>query len=163
MNKAILIEKIQKEKEVFGFLLDELSQEAVLLPGVCGEWSVKDIVAHITVHEQRMLKWLDETLKGENPSEYQPYDSPDEQLNALNHQIYLDHLNRSWKDVLADWESTHRQTLAWTNSADDDALFDSSRFHLLGGEPLCTAVAANTYEHCEEHGRDIRAWMGKEH
>jgi hypothetical protein len=161
MNKATLIEKIKKEKAVFDAQLSELSEEEVLQPGVCGEWSVKDITAHIAVHEQRMLKWMKETLSGVTPKEYQPYDSPEQQLNALNHQIYLDNVNRPWVEVLEDFERTHQQTLKWIRSVNDEDLFDASRFGLLGGEVLWFAVAANTYEHCEEHGREIRAWMGQ--
>jgi len=161
MNEAILIDKVEKGYELFESPLSELSENQKMQPGVCGDWSVKDIVAHITVHEQRMLKWMGEKIRGGTPEEYQPYDSPDEQLNTLNHQIYLDNVNRYWEDVLHVWKSTHEQTLAWIQSVSKEALFDSSKFHLKGGEPLWAAVAANTYEHCEEHGRDIREWRGK--
>ena len=110
MNKAILIEKIEKGYMSFGSLLSELSEAQKIQPGVCGDWSVKDIVVHMDVHEQRMLKWMSEKISGGKPEEYQPYDSPDEQLNALNHQIYLANTNRRWEDVLNEWESTHKQT-----------------------------------------------------
>ena len=162
MNKDTLIEEIEKGKQLFDFLIDELGEDDLVKPGVCGEWSVKDIVVHIVVHEQRMLKWMVETLQGGTPVEYQPYDSPEEQLDALNRQIYLENFNRSWNDVLKDWEAIHVKTLEWIRSVDEEALFDPGRFHLRNGEPLWVVVAAITYAHCDEHGWDIRGRMGKE-
>lgn len=161
MNKNTLIDNIRTGKMLLDSLLNGLSEDQFIQPGVCGEWSVKDTVAHIIVHEKRMLVWMIETLKGVTPEEYQPYASPDKQLNALNHQIYLDNKNRRLKEVLREWESTHAQTLAWLQMVNEEDLFDANRFCLLDGEPLWVAVAANTYEHCEEHGRDIRAWREK--
>lgn len=161
MNKDILIDKVQKGYEHFNSLQAELSEGQVIKPGVNGDWSVKDIVAHIVVHEQRMLKWMVERLGGGTPDAYQPYDSPDEQLDALNHQIYLENRSRSWEEVIQDWANTHAKTLAWMQSVNEEDLFDDSKFCLSGREPLWAAVAANTFEHCDEHVRDIRAWMGK--
>jgi hypothetical protein len=161
MNKAMLIEKVISGYELFESLLGELNEGQIIQPGVIADWSVKDTVAHMVVHEQRMLKWMVERLQGGTPKEHQPYASPDEQLDALNLRIYLENANRSWMDVQRDWKSTHEKTLAWIQSVNEDAMFDASKLHLLDGEPLWAAVAANTYEHYEEHGRDIRVWMGK--
>jgi hypothetical protein len=35
------------------------------------------------------------------------------------------------------------------------------RVKLQGGEALWQAVAANTFEHYQEHGQDILAWLQK--
>jgi hypothetical protein len=161
LDKTTLLVKIEEGKADFDSLVTGFSDAQLKRSGVCGEWSVKDIVAHIAVHEQRMLSWMTEKLLGGAPKEYQPYALPDVQLDALNYQIYLDNVGRPWEDVQQDWESAHKKTLDWIRSVDEQTLFDAGKFHLLDGEPLWVAVAANTYEHCEEHGKDICAWMVK--
>jgi hypothetical protein len=37
----------------------------------------------------------------------------------------------------------------------EEDILDTRRFQLLGGEPLWAAIAANTFEHYEEHGKDL--------
>jgi uncharacterized damage-inducible protein DinB len=39
------------------------------IPGVCGEWSVKDLVAHFTSYELVLIDMI-KTLRGEQPTPY---------------------------------------------------------------------------------------------
>jgi hypothetical protein len=161
MSKINLLEKIRTGHERFNALLAELSDAQLIKPGVIGIWSVKDIVAHIVIHEQRMLQWMTERMQGRNPIAFQPFDMPEKELNELNENIYQENCNRDWMDVFQDWEKTHSQTLRLIEAANEEDLMSAQRFRLLGGEPLWVAVAVNTFEHCEEHGRDIRAWVAR--
>ena len=130
-------------------------------PGVIGEWSVKDILMHVVVHEQRMARWMAVRLRGEEPDAPQPYGMPDDELAVLNERIYQENRDRALEDVLRDWEEAHAQALALVTEAVEEDLLDPHRFQLQGGEPLGAAVAANTFEHDEEHARDIRAWLAR--
>ena len=44
----------------------------MLEPGIEGNRSVKDIVAHMTAWEQRMIQWLDESAAGLAPQRPAP-------------------------------------------------------------------------------------------
>jgi len=159
MDKLTLLNSMQTGHHNFTAFISELTRQQMLQPGVIGEWSVKDILAHIVVHEQRMIDWIGKKLNGESLDGPQPYSMPDEALNRLNEQIYRQNRDRPLDDVLADLESVHLQALAMVDSAPGADLFDARRFSLQDGEPLCEAVAANTFSHYEEHSRDIRAWL----
>jgi len=161
MTKAELLEKIKTGNDQFVHLLSTLSADQIIQSGVVGNWSVKDIVAHIAVHEQRMLEWMDEKIRGGNPAAFQPYAMPDVELAMVNEGIYQANRGRVWLDVLQDLENVQTRTLSFINTAQKEDLMTTQRFQLLEGEPLWMAVAANTYDHREEHGRDIRAWMEK--
>ena len=87
---------------------------------------------------------------------FQPYAMPDEELDQLNEQIYQENLNQSLDDVMQALEETHAESLKLVETSPEEDLLDAGRFRLLGGEPLWAAIAANTYEHYEEHGRDIQ-------
>ena len=159
MSKSGLLKSIRSGYEVFKELLAEFNREQLTRPGVIGEWSVKDIVAHIVVHEQRMIQWAGERLRGEMPRAPQPYDMPEDELAVVNERIYRENRDRSLQDVLHDLDQAHAEAMALVDAAAEEDLMDPHRFQLKGGEPLREAIAANTFQHYEEHSRDIRAWQ----
>lgn len=156
MNKSRLRKSIQNGYQLFKELLAEFDAEQMQRSGAFGKWSLKDTVAHIVVHEQRMIQWMNERLSGKHPVMFQPYAMPDDKLDQLNEEIYFEHRNRTLDDILRDLGKTHLEVLRLVEISVEEDLLDPARFQLLGGEPLWKAVAANTFEHYEEHGRDIR-------
>jgi hypothetical protein len=156
MNQSELLESIQTGYGLFKTLLAQLPTDQLTVPGVVGQWSVKDILAHIVVHEQRMIVWVRATLRAENPAGPQPYGLPEEPLAVINEQIYQENRDRRWDDLISALDEAHTQSLALVEQAREADLIDPQHFHLEGGEPLWAAVAANTFEHYEEHARDIR-------
>ncbi len=158
MSRTVLLHEIGSKYQDLLSLLRNMRTESLTAPGVNGEWSIKDTLAHISAHEQRMLAWMTRRLRGETPAEVQPYAMPDAELDALNADIFQQNRSRSWEDVLDEWQNVHTQTLNFVESA-GQALFDEQKGRLLEGEPLWLAVAANTCDHYEEHGRDIEAWL----
>jgi hypothetical protein len=126
--------------------------------GAVGKWSVKDTVAHIVVHEQRMLQWMNEKVGGKQPTMFQPYAMPADELDQLNEEIYQENLDRSLDDVIHSLEQTHTEALRFVETSTAEDILDTGRLQLLGGEPLWAALAANTFEHYEEHGKDLTAF-----
>jgi hypothetical protein len=49
--------------------VDDLSEPLWDVPGVCGEWSVKDIIAHLASYERVAIDVL-KTFQGEEPTPY---------------------------------------------------------------------------------------------
>ena len=48
MNKSELLNELQKEYGQWQALLDQIGPARMNQPGVTGDWSIKDIVAHLT-------------------------------------------------------------------------------------------------------------------
>lgn len=158
MNKSTLIQQITNGYQLFQALLADISEQRMLEPGVVGQWSIKDLLLHIVVHQQRMICWVQERLRGRVPAAPQPYAMPEDELAGVNQQIYLENRATPLNSALAELEKSHRQALAMVERASEDGL---QRVKLQGGEALWQAVAANTFEHYQEHGQDIRAWLQK--
>ena len=156
MSKSKLHASIQDGYNLFKELLTEFDVEQMQQPGAIGKWSVKDTVAHIVVHEQRMIQWMNERLCGKHPIAFQPYATSDNELDKLNEQIYQENLNGSLDDIMRDLEETHVESLKLVETSLEEDILDPDRFRLEGGEPLWEAIAANTFLHYEEHGQDIR-------
>lgn len=161
LNKIQLLDAMQTGHHRFNIFLSEIPADQMLLPHVVGEWSIKDILAHIVVHEQRMIEWVTNKLEGKPITDPQPYSMPEHELTVLNEQIFQQNRYRALEEILSDLDTTYFQALALVEAVSEAGLFDRSYVRLRDGEALWEAVAANTYWHYEEHERDIRTWLSK--
>ena len=57
-TKALLLSESQKEHQALEEFLSTLSPEQMAQSGIVGEWSVKDVLAHLYEWEQMVLGWL---------------------------------------------------------------------------------------------------------
>lgn len=156
MTPETLLENISAGYSRFNRVIARLSADDMLRPGVTGPWSVKDILAHITVHEQAMLNWIKLRLKGVIPAGPQPYAMPEMPLAGLNERIYQENRARPLDEVLRDFDQTHITVLDFISMAPADQLTGPGSYRLQDGEPLWVAMAANTYEHMDEHALEIQ-------
>lgn len=162
MSRDELLARMQAGYERFKTLLTQCSAQQMIQTGTVETWSVKDTLAHIVVHQQRMNDWLEQRLRGIVPATAQPYDMAEDDLAVLNEHIFQQNRNRSLSDLCLDLDAAHARSLAIVESAQETDLFDADHFSLSGGEPLRNAVAANTFEHYQEHGQAISRWLEKE-
>jgi hypothetical protein len=162
MSKSKLLAAIHAGYDTFKSLLAEFSEEQLLQPGVVGEWSIKDLLSHIMVHEERMIQWVTEMLLGHLPETSQPYNMPEDELVVANHIIYQENRDRSLSNVLFALENAHVRSLAIVAGAREADLTGADCLKLEGAEPIWEAIAANTFWHYEEHGRDISNWRNNQ-
>jgi hypothetical protein len=160
-SKSELLDLIQTGRRQFLELISELSPEQFIAPGAVGDWSVKDLLAHILVHEQRMVRWVGEVLRGANPQVPQPFCMPEDELAQLNADIFRVNRSRPLLDLLRELDAVHAQSLALVAGAAEADLFDPSHYALREGEALCAAVAANTYEHDQEHSSELVEFIAR--
>jgi len=160
MTKSRLLEEIQIEHQRLEKTLAMVDEEQMLIPGVIDEWTIKDILAHITVWEQRMVRWLGEAMSGEE-AHMLPDGMTWDDLDDWNEQTYQEHLHRPVEQVLADYELSYPQALKAAKEVPEQDLIDPDRFDWREGDPLWVMVAANTFWHYKEHEESIRAWLEK--
>ena len=158
MTKSRLLEEIQIEHQRLEKTLAMVDKEQMLIPGVIDEWTVKDILAHITVWEQRMVRWLGEAMSGE-VAQMLPDGMTWDNLDEWNEQTYQEHRHRPLEQVLADYELSYPQALKAAKEVPEVDLIDPDRFDWREGDPLWVMVAANTFWHYTEHEESVRAWL----
>ncbi len=54
-----LIDMVKRERASWEALIEKIEQERFTQPGVADQWSVKDIIAHITWHEREMVSLVE--------------------------------------------------------------------------------------------------------
>jgi hypothetical protein len=157
-SKHELLEILQAEKSHLDTVIGRLTEAQMLEPGIEGNRSVKDIVAHITAWEQRMIQWLRESSAGLVPQRPAPGMTWDD-LDTLNEQTYLETKDKALPEVVSASATSYAQALRAVHEMTDQDLFDGSRFAWRNGDPIWHMVAANTWWHYREHREQIEAWL----
>jgi hypothetical protein len=158
MTKDKLLTLIQTEHEKLVKTLSRLSDDQLTLEGVEGEWSVKDLMAHITVWEERMISWLEAALQGETP-EMLPAGLTWDDLDQWNQQTYLELKAKPLHDVRSDFDRVYGEALAVVKDSPEDDLIDPARYAWRDDTPLWEMVAANMNWHYTDHNETIQAWF----
>ncbi len=123
-----------------------LSDAELSEPRAVGEWSVKDIVAHVTTWEAEALQYLPLIAEGGRPPRYSRYGG----IDAFNAQTTERKRGLSIQDVLRDLDDTHRRLVDLVQRAPTALLEGSTRFR--------RRLRLDTYGHYPQHARAIRRW-----
>jgi len=124
-----------------------LSDPELLVPGVTGAWSIKDIIAHVTWWEEEALKHLPLILAGGRPPRYSvTYGG----IDAFNAKMTKQRHDLSLAAVLRHRDDVHRRLIALVRSAPETQLTGETRFR--------RRLRLDTYGHYPKHARAIRAW-----
>jgi len=158
--KTELINWLQEEEQKWEGLLDQIGRAHIEQPGVNGEWSMKDIVAHLMgLHRWQLDRFRAAAQHTPQPSPAWPAQlASDDEINAW---IYETNRARSVREVLDDSDQVFQQLLAAIEGLPDKVLSEPAR-HLPWLEAQ-SIKASDFFGHFhEEHEPDIRAWLARE-
>ena len=156
MTKTKLYEEIYAERDVLEATLAMLNVSEMMDPVLEGEWSIKDVLAHIVDWEQRMVLWINESLDGDGPD--LSSDWSDEILNKLNQEIYENNKDREYQEVWDEFQLSYQQSWKAVKRMTDEDLFEPHRFAWREGRPMWYIVEANMSGHYKEHNEAIKHW-----
>ena len=157
-NKARLLSEVQSERQHLEALLAKLPRDEMLHSGVVGEWSVKDLLAHLIDWERRFVGWYEAGVRGEVPKTPDP-DFDWDNLNELNQHIFELHRNRTLDDVLAEFKASHQQTLGLLQSMSEEEIFTAGYYAWVGDGRLFGFVRENTGKHYRWARKQIERWL----
>ena len=110
-TKVEMLQWVNDEWEALNELLACIPPAERERPGVeGGDWSIKDLMAHVTAWEKLMVQWLQEAARGETPQRPVPGLTWDD-LDLLNQRIYYQNHDRPLVDVEADYYAFHQIAL----------------------------------------------------
>jgi hypothetical protein len=158
VTKNEILTSIASEREALEKLITKLSHEIMLEPGFEGNWSIKDMLAHISEWEQMMIKWTQELLRGETPDRPPP-GSDWADLDTFNESLFQKNKDRSLEDVLAMFFDSYPETYQIIANLSEEDLLNPDQFAWRAGDPLWHMVAANTWWHYKEHRESIERWL----
>lgn len=113
-----------------------------------GDWTGKDLLAHITAWEKRVLELLQ---RGRNhPGGFQVEGVEDWDVDRVNLGYYEANRARPLPDIRLDFHHIHDQLMAELALWPDD-LEHPQWSTWIDGPPLWQIIPGDTYEHYEEH------------
>jgi len=161
-SKAEVLETIARERAGWEALMVEVGAERMEEPGVAGEWSVKDIVGHLTGWRQQSLDRIEAALRGEAepPPPWPAALTTDDEINAW---IYERTHDRPQGDLLREAEVSYDRLRDAVTALPEEALAAPTRFPWLEGQSLAANITGGDFfgHFHEEHEPDIRAWLDR--
>jgi len=127
-----------------------LSDAQLMKPGVTGDWSVRDILAHVTTWEEEALTHLPLILEGGTPPRYSVRYGG---LDAFNARMTEQKARLSLSAVRRQLDGTHRRLIDFIQRAPEDQQSRETRFR--------RRLRLDTYSHYPQHAEAIRQWRRK--
>ncbi|CAN5639194.1 hypothetical protein BH23CHL2_BH23CHL2_18730 [soil metagenome] len=130
-------QRIDESWDAFLAVIDEVPEDRLEEKGACGEWSVKDLMAHMAYWDDRAI-YVADTIGAGN------------EVEPINWQ----EVNTQEAALRASW--TVEESRAEMHAAHARLLEAVDRHPDLGPG----IWEGNTFEHYDEHAADVRAFVG---
>ena len=160
MTRQELISRLDAERTRLEDVIGGLPPDQMTAPGAVGDWSVKDVLAHLAMWTSRCVTLVFQAEQGQPPEDVGAMFDGFEALNAADYQLQKD---RPLDRVLADFRGSHRQLLRRLGSWPEASLDDPKRFPYLRGMSMSEFLISEVADHDAEHRKQIEAWKQARH
>jgi hypothetical protein len=146
-RRAQLLRRLDAAWGAFEASYAGLPDAQMMEPGVTGDWSVRDILAHVTTWEAEALTHLPLLLEGGTPPRYSvKYGG----IDAFNAWMTEQKASLSLAAARRQLDETHRRLIDLIQRAPEDQLGRETRFR--------RRLRLDTYGHYPLHAEAIRQW-----
>lgn len=153
MEKKHLLDVLEQSHNDFLDVLDTLDEQLMLEPKTIGNWSIKDLLMHLTLWETQLITLLFQVRNGQKPTTVHFSNQSDDDINERWHIEYQD---RDLVNVLEDYYGIRDQTIRRVQEFSANDLFDSNRYPWAKGHALWEWIAGSSYEHEKEHLEELK-------
>ena len=147
MNREQLLKRLDASWVAFTQSFAGLPDSRLIEPGVAGDWSVKDILAHVTWWEEEALTHLPLIIAGGRPPRYSVAYGGIDAFNAL---MADERRNVSLSEVLRQLDQTHQRLIDYIQSVPEEQFTRETRFR--------RRLRLDSYSHYPIHTESIREW-----
>lgn len=124
----------------------DMPDSRLVQPGVVEDWSVKDILTHVTTWEEEALRHLPLLIAGGTPPRYAAQGG----IDAFNARATENGRRLSLAEVLRRRDETHARLIDFIRGQPDGTFGGRTRAR--------RRLRLDTYGHYPEHTAAIRAW-----
>ncbi len=158
MNKRELLDQIEQEQLRWTALLAEVGEEHMLQPGAMGDWTFKDVIAHLNAWQQHSITLLEAAQRKQAPVP-PPWPSNldwDKDQDQINQWVYMANWDRPLADLLQESRHQFEQLTGLIQMLPEADLFDPQHFPWTKERSL----ASTTFGHFDdEHEPALRTWL----
>jgi len=157
-SKKQFVDRIEREHATFVELAESIPRTRRAETGVWGEdWTLKDLLAHLTEWEQLFLSWFRQGLAGETPT-LPAAGYKWNELSRLNRDIWKKHRRTSWERVREQFDASYDEILALTKKLRERELLTPRQYEWTKTYPLTTYLGANTCSHYAAATKIVKKW-----
>ena len=154
-TKPLLLSESQKEHDALEAYLDTLTSEQMTQTGIVGEWSIKDVLAHLYEWEQMVLGWLAASERGETP--HVPAEGYKwNQLPALNEEIYQKYYQQPLEEVLSMYRASYQQVMETIEGIPEEKLFTRGLHRWMNKNAFAAYFTSCTSSHYRWARKEMR-------
>ncbi len=128
-----ILDELDGSREQLLMAIEHLPDEALLLPGVVGEWSVADVLANLSVWEAELVTAIMSLDQGKKPDKLQ---EAMQQPEAFDARCHAENRRRELDRIFADWQGTRVQLEEWLETLPLTYLTNPRRYKWLNGKSL---------------------------
>jgi hypothetical protein len=150
MDRQQLLSKLGRAWADFEQSFAGLTDAQMVEPGVVGDWSVKDILGHVTTWEEEALKSLPLILEGRKPPKYSVLYGG---IDAFNAQESERRRGLPLADTLNQLQTTHARLVFFVEGAPEE--------QFIRDTPFRHRLRLDAYSHYPLHASMIREWRVK--
>jgi len=155
VKKSDFLSQVTQSRARWDRLVGQVAPEEMQLAGFCGEWSLKEVMAHILWHEREMQAMLETRNFGGSPYWELP---TDERNERIHHEMRTLELTA----VRAQASQTFEALLELLQGLPEESLNDAAAFPGMPEEwRPWELLASNTYEHYADHSQQAEAWIAR--
>jgi hypothetical protein len=133
-------------------VVGSMSEQEMLEPGVVEDWSVKDLLGHISFWANRAANTLTEVAAGRG--DQVPGTESQAETDEWNAREAAARKGKSLADLRVEWERAHAAARAALETFPEDKLDDAFKDHTV-----VFSFGADTFAHYHEHASQIRTWL----
>ena len=157
-NKAQLIEQVRQARAQWVGLLGEVGVDHMEQPGAMGDWTFRDLLAHLNAWWQREVARLEAAQRGSAPEKEPGFDVED-----FNLKVYKENMDRPVVELLDESRAVWDRLEHSLQALSEQDLTEPGRFAWMGGQALGPAVVRDFLAHLqEEHMPSLRHWLGNQ-
>lgn len=161
-TKQQVLNQLQEEFERWEALLAGMNETQIIAPQLAANWSIKDVMAHLWIWQQRSIARLEAALTDQEPAypqwptEFDPeMEGEPDQLNAW---LYEHNRQKGWSQVYQEWQADFAHYLALGEKISESNLLTPGQYTWLEGMPLIE-ILRGTHEHYTEHREWLVPWL----
>jgi hypothetical protein len=147
MDRRQLLKRIDKAWNALRESYAGLSTSELLEPGVTVDWSVRDVIAHVTWWEEEALTHLPSILAGGRPPRYSVVYGG---IDAFNAKMTEERRDLSLSEVFSRRDAVHTRLIEFIDTIPQDQIARETRFR--------RRLRLDTYSHYSKHAAAIRKW-----
>jgi len=157
-TKGELMQSSQDNFSKLMALVRSVPDESISKGGVCDEWSIKDILAHLHAWHMLCLVWYQEGMTGTKP----PMPAPGyswKQTPELNQEIYKEYQDEEYLNILSALEESHLEISEVIIKHSQEELFTKKLYAWTSSTSMGSYFISATSSHYDWATGLIKKWI----